>query len=198
MPAFTRKAIIDSFLKLLREKTVDKITVKDIVEECGINRNTFYYHFDDIPTMIEEILEEETEKVLGKNLGSDSWEEGFIAAIEFALDNKKSIYHLYTSAKREVFERYLNRIGRDVIHRYVTQQAEGLEVSEADKELLTVFYCAALTGLVVSWLDGNMKGDARTVIRHLGKMLDGEIREALVRASKNPLPDSPLSADPFE
>ena len=52
MPAFTKKAIADSFLKLLREKPLDKITIKDIVEDCGINRNTFYYHFEDIPALV--------------------------------------------------------------------------------------------------------------------------------------------------
>ena len=47
MASFTRKAIMDSCLRLLEERPVDKITVKDIVEDCGINRNTFYYHFHD-------------------------------------------------------------------------------------------------------------------------------------------------------
>ena len=55
MSSFTKKAIVESFLKLLKEKPVEKITIKDIVEDCGINRNTFYYHFDDIPSLMEEI-----------------------------------------------------------------------------------------------------------------------------------------------
>ena len=41
MPAFTRNAIIDAFLQLLDERPLSKITVKDIVDACGINRNTF-------------------------------------------------------------------------------------------------------------------------------------------------------------
>ena len=184
MSSFTKKAIVESFLKLLKEKPVEKITIKDIVEDCGINRNTFYYHFEDIPSLMEEILREETERVLGKHLGADSWEEGFIAAVEFALDNKRSVFHLYNSAKREVFEQYLNQIGRDVIGRFVDQQAEGLSVNEEDKRLLTTFYCSALTGLVVEWLGTGMKYDAREMIRRLGKMLDGEIRNALLRVSK--------------
>ena len=104
MSSFTKKAIVESFLKLLKEKPVEKITIKDIVEDCGINRNTFYYHFDDIPSLMEEILREETECVLGKHLGTDSWEEGFIAAVEFALDYKRSLFNLYFSAYLDVFE----------------------------------------------------------------------------------------------
>ncbi len=41
-------AIKEAFMRLLNRKPLDKITVKEIVEECGINRNTFYYHYDDI------------------------------------------------------------------------------------------------------------------------------------------------------
>ena len=48
MAQFTRTAIVNSFIRLLNEKPLDKITVKDIVDDCGVNRNTFYYHFQDI------------------------------------------------------------------------------------------------------------------------------------------------------
>lgn len=47
-----KQAIIDAFWELLEEKPLSKITVKDIVERCQINRNTFYYHFRDIPLLL--------------------------------------------------------------------------------------------------------------------------------------------------
>ena len=56
MTSLTKDAIKQSFLKLLNKKPIDKITVKEIVEDCGINRNSFYYHFDDIPSLMEEIF----------------------------------------------------------------------------------------------------------------------------------------------
>ena len=51
MANFTKNAIKASCLKLLNERPISKITVKDIVEDCGINRNSFYYHFQDIPAL---------------------------------------------------------------------------------------------------------------------------------------------------
>lgn len=179
MPSFTRKAIMESFLKLLKEKPFDKITVKDIVEDCGINRNTFYYHFEDVPYLVEVILKEETERVLGEHLGEDSWEEGFIAAARFALDNKKSIYHIYNSVNREIFEEYLNKIGEDVMERFVWKVSEGLDASEADKKLIAAFYKSALTGMILDWLAAGMQYEPETVIRRLGIMLEGGIVTAL-------------------
>ena len=41
MASFTRKAIMDSFMKLVDQRPISKITIKDIVEDCGVNRNTF-------------------------------------------------------------------------------------------------------------------------------------------------------------
>ena len=64
MASFTKKAIRESFMRLLAERPVDKITVKDIVEDCGIARNTFYYHYRDIYEVLEEILDIRVQEVV--------------------------------------------------------------------------------------------------------------------------------------
>lgn len=51
MPDFTERAIKASFMKLLNERPLNKITVKDIADDCGISRNSFYYHFEDVPRL---------------------------------------------------------------------------------------------------------------------------------------------------
>jgi len=48
MTQTTKKALASSLKKLLAEKTLDKITVIDITNDCEVNRQTFYYHFKDI------------------------------------------------------------------------------------------------------------------------------------------------------
>ena len=50
----TKKAIMASFVRLVNKTPLDKITVKDIVEDCGVNRNTFYYYFQDIYALGEK------------------------------------------------------------------------------------------------------------------------------------------------
>ena len=53
---------MDCFLNMLKRKNIDRVTVTDICEECGINRNTFYYYFSDIYDVLDSVLIEETEK----------------------------------------------------------------------------------------------------------------------------------------
>ena len=55
MPSFTKRAIVESFLHVAAKKPLDKITVRDIVDDCGVNRNTFYYYFQDVYAVLEEI-----------------------------------------------------------------------------------------------------------------------------------------------
>ena len=62
MSEFTKIAIMDSLIDLLRKKPFIKITVKDIVTHCGINRNTFYYHFEDIYDLLHQTVIYEIKK----------------------------------------------------------------------------------------------------------------------------------------
>ncbi len=56
MSSFTRQAIMDAFLRLLKKRPFSKITVRDIVEECGVNRTTFYYYYQDIYAIVEDLF----------------------------------------------------------------------------------------------------------------------------------------------
>ena len=69
-----KEAIADAAKKLLIEKRVSRLTVKDIVDECGITRQAFYYHFEDIPALIRWILDQETEQVISEYNASDDEE----------------------------------------------------------------------------------------------------------------------------
>ena len=64
MAVMTKKLIRDSFIRLLNEKPFSKITVRDIVDDCGVNRNTFYYYYQDLPQLLESIVDEEADRLI--------------------------------------------------------------------------------------------------------------------------------------
>ena len=171
MAQFTKKAIVEAFLELLNEKPLDKITVKEIVDSCGINRNTFYYHFEDIHALLTFVLDGEVERVI----------EGFIEAARFALCNKRAVYHIYNSVSREDLERYLNSIAEDVVRRMVEGLYSEGEVSELDRELIIHFYKCGLSGMVMAWVGEGMKADPEQLIRSLGDLLGGSVSAAMER-----------------
>lgn len=181
---YTRKMICDEFIKMLNKHPLNKITVKDIVRACKVNRNTFYYYFSDIYAIISEIFQTELQKVIDKYNDTLSWEEAFIVATMFAADNKVAIYHVYDSMKREELEKYIYNVSGNVMTRYVDKLNNGILATEEDKKLIASFYQCALTEMVLHWIATNMKENPETTIRRIGKLFNGNIVESLKRSAK--------------
>lgn len=180
----TRQAIISAFLKLLNDRPLDKISVKDIVAECEINRNTFYYHYQDIYALVEEIFATETKKVIEKNEEHFNWQEGLIQSTQFALQNKKAVYHIYNSVNRKDLERYLFQVAGYIMEQIVRHQAEDLKVTDEDILYISTFYKHALVGIIIEWLERGMVDEPESVIRRMGEIFEGNLRIILEKVSK--------------
>lgn len=184
MTTFTKQAIQVAFMELLAEQPFDKITVTDIVSRCGINRNTFYYHFQDIYALVDAIFLDETNKIIDADDDFDSWQEGFLTATQFALENKAAIYHLYDSINRDRLETYLFDVTRQHMHKFVAKQAEGLPTDPVVEDDITKLAAVALEGIVLEWLHEGMKNDPRDYIARMGPVVEGMIRTALERGCR--------------
>lgn len=185
MPNFTELAIKNSFIKLLNERPLSKITVKDIVEDCGINRNSFYYHYEDLPTLIEELVTEEADKIITAYPDIDSIETCLLAAIHFARQNKKAIMHIYNSVNRALFEQYLWKVCDYVVSSYSAKLFAGLNINETDKNIIVKFYKYQCFGVVIGWMESGMKDDVEQNIHRLCELKKGMIEEMVERSVKN-------------
>lgn len=156
MANFTRLAIKETFIKLLEERPLSEITVKDIVERCGINRNSFYYHYQDLPALIEEIIKEEAEGIIRSYPSVTTIVECFDAVTAFASHRKKAIMHIYRSISREVFERNLMMVCEYFVGSYVDTALAGEGISPEDKQTIVAYYKCVCFGLTIDWLNGGM------------------------------------------
>jgi AcrR family transcriptional regulator len=180
---FTRKVIREVFIKMLNERPLNKITVKAIVTACGINRNTFYYYYTDVYAILSEIFQTELQTAIDEYNDTLSWEEGFLVATKFALENKTAIYHVFNSMQREELENYIYNVSGNVMIRYVDKASDGIQVSLEDKKLIASFYQCALTEMVLRWIATGMQEDPDTVIRRIGLLFDGNIVLSLKRSA---------------
>ena len=78
MSQITKRALEQSLKNLLLKKPLNKITISDITEDCGINRMTFYYHFQDIYDLVEWSCLEDARKALAEKKTHATWQQGFI------------------------------------------------------------------------------------------------------------------------
>ena len=161
MASFTKNAIRASFLKLLDERPLNRITVKDITDDCGINRNSFYYHYQDIPSLISEIFTQEVERIIREHPSIDSLEECIEIASEFAMEHKRAILHIYNSVNRDIFEQYLWRACEQTVITYFRTAFPDRKLSPEDRTVLLHYHTCNTFGMVSAWLQSGMRRDMR-------------------------------------
>lgn len=178
----TRKAIIRSFLRLLNSRPVDKISIKDIVTDCCISRNTFYYHYRDIYALLMDAFEQEAQRIL-ETTGTDRWQDALICGMYFARENRRTIYHIYNSMDRDQLERYLFRISGEMAQTVVETFAKDLLVSPEDLQFITGFYKHGVVGLLEEWLQNDMRAEPEPVVHRMAEIFRGTVRIALEQAT---------------
>ena len=115
MPSFTKKAIVESFLRIIGKKPLDKITVRDVVDDCGINRNTFYYYFQDIYAVLEEVSRTVADSLpKGRSL-SETFEAFFLSMGEYTAAHPRTTRGLLLSLGLDGLERYFAKDMDEVI-----------------------------------------------------------------------------------
>jgi AcrR family transcriptional regulator len=136
MSQTTKRALEASLKNLLLKKPLDKITINDIAEDCGINRMTFYYHFKDIYDLVEWSCVEDASKALAGKKTYDTWQQGFLQIFEMVLDNRPFIMNVYHSVSREHVENYLYKLTYDLMIGVVEEKSAGMQVRQEDKEFI--------------------------------------------------------------
>lgn len=167
MTSFTKQVIKQAFIDLLEEYPLTEITIKDIVEKCGINRNTFYYHFQDLPALIDQIIKEEANTVISEYPSITSVVEGFDALIEFSSRKKKAIMHIYHSVNREIFENHLMMVSEYFIKSYVNTALSEDDIAEKDKKTIVDYYKCVFFGLTIEWLNTGMSDEYIQSVRRI-------------------------------
>ena len=177
MTDFTENQIRTSFLKLLNEKPLKQISVRNIVDDCGISRNTFYYHYTDIPSLIENIIEHDSIELLLKNPKINTVEDCINLVISRILDNKKAVLHIYRSANRDFFEMYHWRICDHVVRAYVSQKLTltGTKISDRDKSIIITYIKCVVYGVVMGWLDNNLEEDIHIFTHRICELKQGDL-----------------------
>lgn len=186
MPSFTRNAIKQSFLKLLEQRPLNQITVKDIAEDCRINRNSFYYHFADIPTMITEIINEQADRIIAEHSAAASLEDCLQAVAQFMRESRRALLHLYRSTNRATIEDYLMRFCRHISEAYVQTAISQAPIREEDREILVRFCQCELFGQLIVWLHSGMSYDLEAQFSRLCQLMHGADEAALQRCAQPP------------
>ena len=193
MASFTKFAILKVFGDLAASRPVDKITVKDITDQCGISRNTFYYHYQDIYQVLKAYVQYSAEHVI-ELMVEDEGEDGKagLKEIRYLEANRELLCNLYRSAANEEVRNCL------IFDRLIESVSQGMEVQAEDKKILSAVCQYTVRGIMTSWMeeDGMLNGETlEQVLVRLDYLFKGAIREALMRSASREqglLPESKM------
>lgn len=181
---FTKQAIISTFEELLDERPLSKITVKDIVGRCGINRNTFYYHFEGIPALLEVMAVNLADEIIAAHAKFGSPMDCVTPIVQYCEAHRTEILNIYRSVPRDRFQIQLDRVALYFVNRYVeATTADLFPKSSRERELLIRFYKCTLMGVLLDWLDAGMKYDLLDGVARLSTLFDGAATQAFLRCA---------------
>ena len=156
MANFTRDALMRVFIEQLENKSLDKITVKDIIEEAGVNRNTFYYHFSDIYDLIDKLFEEELQRIMSEDKEDATFYEDYKRAASIFLTHRKAIIHVEHSKSQVVVYKYIDEFTKVYVEKFVRKSAVNYNISEDGIRFITFFYSSAISANTIDWVHRGM------------------------------------------
>ena len=166
MSQLTKYALEQSLKKLLRERPLDKITIKDLVEDCGVNRQTFYYHFQDIYDLIAWSLNAKMNEILKNNNAMHSdLKTKFLLVFRYFEDNRQIILNGFDPVNHMQYERIIEQYAREHLREKLLLVPQSAFVSEEEREAIIDIYANGFSGLFLKWIE---RGDAGGISRKIG------------------------------
>lgn len=177
MPADMKELIADAAKTLVIDENVKKLTVKDIVEKCHITRQTFYYHFEDIPHLLQWILEQEIREMHDSARSKDSMEERlryfFTMAVQLTPYIRKTMESSYGEElrhllKEESFQLLLDIVREENLYRGLSRE---------ELKLVLRYHSQAIIGFLLDWSDQDTE-NLDAIVHTVYRILNGEIMPA--------------------
>ncbi|MBE6036116.1 MAG: TetR family transcriptional regulator [Clostridiales bacterium] len=175
----TKRALSASLKKLMATKELNRISIREIAEDCGLNRQTFYYHFEDIFDLLRWTYTNELLPLLKCDPEDPDWEGRLLVLFRWLDENRTFCLASLDAIGREHLASTVQKELRHHFRRKVilagTESALGRPTEEY-ADFLAEFYCQAISGLLESWLRGNLQQSPQELVHHIHLLLDTQTR----------------------
>lgn len=180
----TKEALATALKQMMKVKPIGKITVKDLVELCGVNRQTFYYHFDDVYDLLEWIFEEDANRVLPQKVVYEHWREDVLIFMKYLQENSSFTLNVYNSNSRVYMMRYLRDKMAECIRSFADIVSVDMNIDRQDFEFTVEFYADCAIGFISHWLDLGMQLPREVTEERILRVMDNSVESILQRFAK--------------
>lgn len=181
-----KRQICTVLKELMTQKPLNRITVAEIMRGCGMARQHFYYHFDDVYDAVRWIFEEEAVALLREHEGVMLWQDGLLQLFQYLQDNRAVCLCAMHSMSREHLRAFFQTDIHAIIQSTIQAIATDLNYQASDQELtlLTGFYVGALVNMVEAWLLGEIEASPKELIDFVDQTLRDHVRGVALRLSE--------------
>lgn len=177
----TKDILALSLKHLMREKPLDKITIRELALAAGVNRQTFYYHFRDVYELLGWIYRSEAIAAIADKKSYANWTAGFQAILDYIQTNRTFCLSTYRSLGREHLERFLLAQLLKLLGDVVAEIAAGCPIPAEQQQFITHFYSQAFAGILLEWLEGGLEMPAAALAEYTDITMEGSIVAAMER-----------------
>lgn len=179
----TCQAISGALKQLMIQKPLERITVAEIMDTCGMRRQHFYYYFTDIYDLLRWTFEKEALELLQQQQGVSPWQDGFLHLFQYINQNRAVCLCALDSLGKESLKRLLETDASSIVDRAVRQTAEenGLSAYSPEVEVVICLVTIMMAGAVESWLRGELTQTPEELTRRIDMMFQDYIRGVALR-----------------
>ena len=181
-----KREICAALKTLMAQKPLNKISIAEIMQSCGMARQHFYYHFEDIYDAVRWMFDQEAVALLREHEGVMLWQDGLLQLFQYLQENRTVCLCALHSISREHLKRFfqadIHSIIQSTIQRIVMEL--NCQTSDDEVDLLTKFYIGALTSMIEEWLLGDIKETPEELISFADQLLKDHVRGAALRMAE--------------
>lgn len=171
--------IQEALLEVLKEKSLDKIAVKDVCDQANISRQTVYYHYDSLINVFQSWFEKTFAERFKSKGSSSNWPDGYREVLLFCREYKEQLLNVYNSSYRTEFIKLIREFARGVVTEAIEDVSndKGIPMVKKDKLFLVEFYMTVLVGFLAKFIDNGMEEDPDYLTKACAIMIGGSIEE---------------------
>ena len=171
---YTKDYLANVAVELARQKSLDQITVKDLVDRCGTTRQTFYYYFDDLPDLLRYALRRETGEMMQRAARDPDPDEALRSFVEFVDRNGVLLSNVFNTRYRDDMDRILLEFVRVFLENLLRGQALE-ELPAEEREFALEYHAYAVKDVLLHWRRERHE-DTEATVRRIHSLLEREFR----------------------
>ena len=178
----TKTALAASLKNFMETKPLSKITVSEIIADCHVNRKTFYYHFENIYTLLKWMLEQETIEVVKQFDFLLNPQEAIAFVVDYVAANRHLLNCVYDSVGRDEMKRFFYQDFIDLACSIISRSEKklGICVDEPFKAFLADFLTEAIAGSLITYFKGSVEHNRDEMLQNLLLICQSAIPQILL------------------